>query len=93
MKNTSYMNDNVENYAIYLINNGLKKGDKVRENFGAFQKSNIIYQVEEITEEKIILTCIDVIKPRMDQKVNKLIGSKKEIIINDCGSFPRFILF
>lgn len=93
MKNTSYENNNVENYALYLINNGLQVGSTIKRNHGSFKAGNEIYEVTEITEETIKAVCVEVINPRIDQqrRMNKIIGSGITINISECGSFPKYV--
>lgn len=93
-ENTSYENNNVTNYALYLINNGLEVGSRIKKNHGSFKHGNEIYEVTEITAETIKAVCVEIINPRIDQKkrLNKLIGSEISININECGSFPKFVV-
>ena len=76
MENTSYSLNNVTNYAIYLLNNGLSVGDKIRKNRG-FGKAGEDYTVTEITEEEI--------------KAESESGKPLTIRIEDCGSYPQYI--
>ena len=93
MKNTSYIDNNVENYALYLINNGLKVGSRIKRNYGSFRTGNEIYEIVEITEEIIKAVCVEVKEPRIDQqrRLKKIIGSEITIKVSECGSFPKYI--
>lgn len=76
MENTSYSLNNVTNYALYLLNNGLSVGDKIRKNRG-FSKADEYYIVTEITKEEI--------------KAESESGKHLIIRIEDCGSYPQYI--
>ena len=94
-KEVSYMNNNVANYAEYLIDNGLKVGDKIRKNHGGCKVSNEIYEVVDIANGFIQAKCVEVIKPTMTQQksLKKLIGKELAIEIAKGGSFPEYVRF
>lgn len=94
MKNTSYLSDNVSNYGLYLINNGLSVGSKLKKNHGSFRTGNEVYDVTEITSGYIKAVCVAVNNPRYDQKrrLMSIIGSEVIIDLSTCGSFPEFVL-
>lgn len=93
MENMNYGID-VENYALYLINRGLKVGSKIKRNYGSFKTGNQIFEVTEITNEIIKAKCIDVVKPSISQErqLKKLLSEEIIINISECGSFAKYII-
>lgn len=93
MMNTSYMQNNVNNYAQYLLNNGLAVGDRLKKNHGGNRTGNKIFEVVEITETEIKLSCVDIKFPSISQKKNMKKEMAEQVVIEiaKCGSFPAFI--
>ena len=85
MRNTSYADNNVDNYALYLLNNGLKVGDVIHKNHNGRMGNS--YKVTEITETEIKAELESVKTPH--RKVTP--ASNITIKISGCGSFPEYI--
>ena len=85
MRNTSYSDNNVDNYALYLLNNGLKVGDVIYKNHNG--RIGNSYKVIDITDTEIRAELESVKTP------NKKVTPASSIIINinSCGSFPAYI--
>lgn len=92
MENTSYSLNNVTNYALYLLNNGLSVGDTIRRNYGG-NRTGDAYKVTEITATEIKADLVDIKNPTKEQArdMEKALSKKLVIEIDKCGSFPEYI--